>query len=111
MATIRSVTSAWRDRLVKQRLPKALDRACDLLAAKVASNAPVLTGEMRDAVHATKARLKKTRIVAAVVVSSDHALAEEYGNAHQAAHPFFRPAILSERSKMIAIVRSETVTR
>jgi HK97 gp10 family phage protein len=105
MPTIRSVASAWRKRKVKH-LAEGLDKANHLLAAKVASNAPVDSGELRGSVHATSVKVEAARISAAVVVSSDHALPTEYGTDDQGPQPFFRPAIRSEAPAMISLVKA-----
>lgn len=100
----RQVASAWRDRAAGRVLPAALVRACNLLARRVAADAPVDSGGLRDSVHATPARVTRSRVSAAVVVSSPHALAVEYGTADTRPEPFFRPAIRSELPRMRSIV-------
>jgi HK97 gp10 family phage protein len=107
MPSIRSTTKAFRERLVG-RLPKALDKAMDVLLARVQANAPVDTGKLKRSIHALSARVEGKTIMAEVVVNAPHGHLEEFGTIHQAAHPFFRPAVRSEEPRMIAIVRAET---
>lgn len=99
-----SIALAWREGLAVEDLPEALAEACDHLVSHVRDAAPVDTGDLSDSVHATPVRASGSRISAAVVVDSDHAMAEEYGNVHQAGTHFFRRTCLAEMDRMRSLV-------
>jgi HK97 gp10 family phage protein len=108
MPTTRSVIRAWRSRLVNRTLPRALGQSCDRLADRVAANAPVESGDLRGSVRSTPVKVTPTRISAAVVVTSPHALAVEYGTENMLPQPYFRPAIADELPRMKSTVQEAT---
>jgi NADPH:quinone reductase-like Zn-dependent oxidoreductase len=103
MATANSICRAFRSNRIKA-LVRASDEANGVLAHQIQQNAPVLSGDLAGSVEAVPAVVRGSKITSAVAVTSDHALAVEYGTEDMAPEPYFRPAVDSERSKMIRIV-------
>jgi HK97 gp10 family phage protein len=70
-------------------------------AARIATAAqqfaPVLTGELRDSIKVQGEGVDKGMPYVDVGTTDDHALYQEYGTSHNAAHPFMRPAIAMEK--------------
>jgi HK97 gp10 family phage protein len=85
---------------VEARVRKAavagLVEATRFIADQVRDATPKDTGELADTVEATRVEVEGDRLTAEVVVGegldSPHVASEEYGNAHQVARPFIRPA-------------------
>lgn len=69
------------------------------VADRVASRAPVATGELRGAVFATKARTRRGKVAADVRIKDEgfHWRFQEYGTVKQRPRPFVVPAVEEER--------------
>jgi HK97 gp10 family phage protein len=83
----------------------AADLTVKQVAAKVEdtmkADAPVLTGELRDSIHSVDDGH------AAVLIEADspHAIFNEFGTVHMAAHPFMRPALHEGESELPEVAR------
>lgn len=77
---------------------RSLGIPAEMLARRVRQNVPVLTGETYESIDVEPS---KTKIGVAVEVVAAHiaAVELEFGNSHQVATPFFRPAVDSDKDK------------
>lgn len=84
-------------RRMKAAVSKRVEESADRLASAVKAAAPVSSGELRESVRTERER-DGVRVIAGGTPATmpggaDIAKAQEFGNEHQPAHPFFRPTV------------------
>lgn len=94
------------------KIIKGLEDKADLAVTKAAhdieahakANAPVDTGTLKNSIQAIRVGKAHWK----VIVGVDYGIYVEYGTVHNAAQPYFRPAIQAVRPEFIRALRSLT---
>ncbi|MBO0750436.1 MAG: HK97 gp10 family phage protein [Porphyrobacter sp.] len=104
----------------KNVLRRVLKKAADPIERDAAANAPVRTGKLRDDVKtgtrltrrqaAQQRKLGKSEVEVHVGVANPAGLQTEFGNAHQPAQPWMRPAWDANKEGALATIGSELGT-
>jgi HK97 gp10 family phage protein len=101
-AELDSVESRMKGPAAEETVKTVAEKAVQ----RMQDTAPVLTGELRDSIHAEPGSMPNG-VAEDIVSDSDHAVYVEFGTSNMSAQPFWRPA-LHEAEAEFAGVAKET---
>jgi HK97 gp10 family phage protein len=107
-ANNRLVLRAFSARLRLGAAKEAVRAGLAVLEAGCKRRCPVgVTHELVDSIHTVAPKVTGKGVSGAVVVSSGHALAVEYGTSREAAQPFVRPTKDLDGPRAIQVMKEE----